>query len=602
VQWALAYAAGAFALLQGVDIVAQRFGWPETIERALIVALAVGFFVVLVVAWYHGERGAQRVSGTELLILALLLTVGGGVMWRVAQSPRETAASASADRHDEGVGAVKPSPAAPAPGKSIAVLPFVNMSGEAENEFFSDGLSEEILNSLARIDSMQVVGRTSSFQFKGKNEDLRAVGEKLGVANVLEGSVRRSGDHARITAQLVRASDGFHLWSQTYDRTLSDILAVQLDIAEHVAGALDVVMDDQQRERMRSAGVKNVDAFIAYQKGLKLYEDAHDPARSPELIAVLRKADIEFARAVELEPGFALAHFMSTDLYIHLMIADSTSAAERTAALNATLSRLDEALRTMRDPQQRVFIEADRQLLSSDWRGLVPRLEAAYASKGCGEAIWSMQFGETFGFGPQVEELAARLIACDPLNLPNHLRQAEAANWAGKPQHALELVHASERTLGETSSVLTAQGIIALLALGRVDEARAQLATIGAQNELVGELHLMVGAASGEDRAAMHKIWEQLDRSRSRLDAWGIVEIALAKLTGDQAAANRLAAKFDARPIGPMLLAVTIQYCQCGAPFDLDAAPNLKARIAEAGLPWPPRETIRFPKLSQEGR
>jgi hypothetical protein len=213
-----------------------------------------------------------------------------------------------------------------------------------------------------------------------------------------------------------------------------------------------------------------------------------------------------------------------------------------------------------------------------------------------------MQFGETFGFGPQVEELAARLIACDPLNLPNHLRQAEAANWAGKPQHALELVHASERTLGETSSVLTAQGIIALLALGRVDEARVQLATIGAQNELVGELHLMVGAASGEDRAAMHKIWEQLDRSRSRLDAWGIVEIALAKLTGDQAEANRLAAKFDARPIGPMLLAVAIQYCQCGAPFDLDAAPNLKARIAEAGLPWPPRETIRFPKPSQEGR
>jgi hypothetical protein len=100
----------------------------------------------------------------------------------------------------------------------------------------------------------------------------------------------------------------------------------------------------------------------------------------------------------------------------------------------------------------------------------------------------------------------------------------------------------------------------------------------------------------------MHKIWEQLDRSRSRLDAWGIVEIALAKLTGDQAEANRLAAKLDARPIGPMLLAITIQYCQCGAPFDLDATPNLKARIAEAGLPWPPRETIRFPKPSQEGR
>src|SRR5262249_20834464 len=141
--------------------------------------------------------------------------------------------------------------------------------------FFSDGLSEEILNSLARIDGMQVLGRTSSFQFKGKTEDLRVIGEKLGVATVLEGSVRREGARARITAQLIRATDGIHLWSQTYDRTVDDSLAVQLDIAEQVAGVLNVVLDDAQRGRMRAAGVKNVDAFIAYQKGWKLFIDGH---------------------------------------------------------------------------------------------------------------------------------------------------------------------------------------------------------------------------------------------------------------------------------------------------------------------------------------
>lgn len=112
--------------------------------------------------------------------------------------------------------------------KSIAVLPFLNMTSDQQNEFFADGLAEEILNSLARIDGMRVIGRTSSFQFKGKTEDLRAIGEKLGAANVLEGSVRRDGDKARITAQLIRASDGIHLWSETYDRTLTDILAVQV--------------------------------------------------------------------------------------------------------------------------------------------------------------------------------------------------------------------------------------------------------------------------------------------------------------------------------------------------------------------------------------
>ncbi len=129
------------------------------------------------------------------------------------------------------------------------MLPFVNMSADKENEFFADGLSEEILNSLARIDGMRVVGRTSSFQFKGKAEDLRTIGQKLGAANVLEGSVRREGEQARITAQLVRTSDGTHLWSQTYDRTLTDTLAVQLNIAEQVAGVLNVVLDDKQRGR-----------------------------------------------------------------------------------------------------------------------------------------------------------------------------------------------------------------------------------------------------------------------------------------------------------------------------------------------------------------
>lgn len=164
VQWAIAYVAFAFALLQGVDIVAQQFGWPDGVRRGITLALAFGFFVALVLAWYHGERGVQRVSGTELLILALLLAIGGGLLWRFVRAP-STAPPATTTS----------SPAATAiPAKSIAVLPFVNMSADKENEFFSDGLSEEILNSLARIDGMQVVGRTSSFQFKGKSDDRRA--------------------------------------------------------------------------------------------------------------------------------------------------------------------------------------------------------------------------------------------------------------------------------------------------------------------------------------------------------------------------------------------------------------------------------------------
>jgi TolB-like protein len=208
----------------------------------LIIASCVGFFVTLVLAWYHGERGAQRVSGTETSHSRPLIIVRRRTPLAVCGRFAKGDCVRRSARCD--------------PEKSVAVLPFVNMTSEKENDYFADGLSEEILNSLARIDGMQVVGRTSSFQFKGKTDDLRAIGQKLGAATVLEGSVRRGGERARITAQLIRASDGIHLWSETYDRTLTDTLAVQVDIAEQVAGVLNVVLDDQQRARMRAEGVK----------------------------------------------------------------------------------------------------------------------------------------------------------------------------------------------------------------------------------------------------------------------------------------------------------------------------------------------------------
>ncbi|HEY7872378.1 MAG TPA: hypothetical protein VIC31_06610, partial [Rudaea sp.] len=190
VQWAVAYVAFAFASIQGLDVIAQQFGWPEGLRRGITLALIVGFFVVLVLAWYHGERGAQKVTGTELLILALLLAIGGGLLWRYTHSAQSSSVAASTAP-----------PATVVPEKSVAVLPFVNMSGDPKEDYFSDGITEEILNALAQTPDLQVAARTSAFAFKGKNEDLRKIGEVLDVATVLEGSVQKSGDEVRITAQ-----------------------------------------------------------------------------------------------------------------------------------------------------------------------------------------------------------------------------------------------------------------------------------------------------------------------------------------------------------------------------------------------------------------
>ena len=231
VQWTLAYVAAAFALLQGIDIVAQRFGWPEQTMRFVIIALSVGLFVTLVLAWYHGERGAQRVTGTELLILALLLAIGGGLLWRfvsIARGPTEQSAAARASAESK----------SEINAKSVAVLAFANLSDDKGSEYFSDGISEELLTVLQKIPGLHVAARTSAFSFKGKNATAQEIGEKLGVAHLVEGSVRKAGDVVRIAARLTQANTGEEQWSENYTRNLKDVFAVQTELAQTIVGAV----------------------------------------------------------------------------------------------------------------------------------------------------------------------------------------------------------------------------------------------------------------------------------------------------------------------------------------------------------------------------
>ncbi|HSA91610.1 MAG TPA: protein kinase, partial [Terriglobales bacterium] len=179
---------------------------------------------------------------------------------------------------------------------SIAVLPFVDMSEEKNQEYFSDGLAEELLNNLAKIPELRVAARTSAFQFKGKNEDLRTVGEKLNVATVLEGSVRREGKRVRITAQLIKAADGFHLWSETYDREITDIFTVQDEIARSVAGSLKVTLLGGKTATPSAPG-KNAEAYSAYLQGRYFNERLGK--------GNLEKAIGYYEQAIKLDPSYA---------------------------------------------------------------------------------------------------------------------------------------------------------------------------------------------------------------------------------------------------------------------------------------------------------
>jgi TolB-like protein len=187
------------------------------------------------------------------------------------------------------------------PAHSIAVLPFVNMSGDKEQEYFSDGLTEELLNSLARVDELQVAGRTSSFYFKGEHADLATIARRLNVANVLEGSVRRSGNTVRITAQLINAVTGFHGWSQTYDRELGDVLKLQTEIASAVASALRVTLLGDVAGKIELRGTRNPAAFDAYLRGAAA-------ARSMRGAPTMQAALAEYTDAIRLDPRYALAY------------------------------------------------------------------------------------------------------------------------------------------------------------------------------------------------------------------------------------------------------------------------------------------------------
>ena len=601
------YLVGAWLVVQVSSTVLPMFNAPPWLPRSIVILIAVGFIPTLIFSWVFeltpdGIKRDADVSPQEsiasqtargmdrILLVVAALAIGYFAFDKFVLAPRRDAALIA--QTTARVAHVEATQAKINP-RSIAVLPFENLSSDKDNEFFSDGLSEEILNSLSRIDGMQVVARTSSFQFKGKDVDVRTVGARLGVANILEGSVRREDDRARVTAQLIRAADGIQLWSQSYDRTVKDSLAVQLDIAEQVAGVMNVVLDDRQRERMRNAGVKNVDAFIAYQKGWKLYTDGH---RKPglDLIDTLRLANVEFDKAIALEPDFSFAYFAEADFYEHILIADDHSPAERLDAQRSALHTLELAATHSPDAQQRDIALAERQMLSDDWHGLSDRIDTALRQPGCSAPNWMPVFASAFGYADLIEDLGARVNACDPLNVINFSTRSWAARGTGHAERVLAVQTAAAKARGG-AVIASGDQAIALTMLGRIAEAQKVLASMDAAGEGYYMAELIVGKVAGEAPASMHARLLGVDRSHSKLKMWAIVDAVEASLSGDRAEANRHAAALDARPAGGLLLATLVTDCQCGAPFDLDATPNFKARLAESGLHWPPPQTITYP-------
>ena len=314
----------------------------------------------------------------------------------------------------------------PATQKSIAVLAFVNMSNDPDNEYFSDGIAEEIINTLTKVRALRVASRTSSFAFKGKSEDIGEIGRKLKVNTVLEGSVRKAGDKLRVTAQLVSAADGYDLWSERYDRQLEDVFQIQDEIAENIARALRIVLGEDEKRAIEETPTENVQAYEYYLRGRQFF---HQFRRTG-----LQYARRMFERAIEIDPNFARAHAGIADCCSFLYMYWDSS--------NANLEGAD---------------ASSRKAVKLD-----PEIAEAHTSRGLALTLRS-QYREA----REEFEAALRL---DPMLYEAHYFYARACQTEGKFEEAVSHYRDAWRVRPEDYQAIYLSAEV-LVRLGRPEEA-----------------------------------------------------------------------------------------------------------------------------------
>ena len=590
VRVAIAYAIVSWLLLQVADVILDNIEAPAWVFQAILLLLIIGFPVAIIFAWafeitpegLKKERDVDRsrpithVTGRKL-DFAIIGVLAIAVVYFVAEKffwDNDLATESQVSL-------------------SIAVLPFVPLSSGEDDGYFADGLTEEILNALAQLPALQVTARTSSFFFKGQNIPVPEIAARLDVAYVVEGSVRRDGKQVRITVQLIHASDGFHLWSATYDRTLDDIFAVQEDIAENIAEALGVVLDDNARRLMRSAGIRDVEAFIAFQKGLEAFATAHEHLENAS--ELLASANAYFDRALEAAPGLTMARVMKADRAGHILfeiaanLRDEEYPGEAQEALAALREEYNVAWQLSPPGNQRDILDLERTLFSEDWSGLPARIQKAMQPGACSQMNWTADFIAPFGWAEQVAAKSRETLACDPMNFTAGINLPDALIWADDPLAALEAVEKAENK-GVSHPWLESRRYWALLAAGRIDDPAVR-GPGPKGSHLRYDRQILREALAGDPALAQQMAEEYW--SRPNVDDWSSLEVAA--VVGDRERANELAARIDAHPGSAVVLSIVVLSCFCGAPFDLEATPNYKARIEEAGFPWPPPKRIDYP-------
>ena len=511
IRMAALYLVGAWLAVQVAETLLPIFQTPDWVLKTIVSLLALGFVPALVFAWVfeltpdglrrdagnvtdaspkHRDRIARRL---DVAVILLLFAIGALVWWK---SGTPAAAPTAA-----------PAPVASAASTagrspSIAVLAFADMSPGRDSEYLGDGIAEEILNALAKVDGLKVAGRTSSFSFKGKDIDLRDVGRQLGVAHVLEGSVRRQGEQVRITAQLIRTADGFHLWSETYPGTLDDVFALQESIARAVADELQLRLGTGQQAQLVDAGTGNGEAYALYLQASMIFHRRLGP-RMAEAEAMLKKA-------VELDPGFARAWARMASLRAIARNYSSVDQSESRAGVDEAAQAAIAIDPTLAEPHAAMALNFGNTRRFADERAAFARALALDPDDIMAN-LWLGTTLETTGYLDASEARLDRALELDPL-LPIALL------WRGQAHVSdgeLEIGERQLRLADESGLAFAGLGLAQLaVQRGLVDDAARHFETAfrALASDVPRESISAFARACAGDRAARAAALAEVDR------------------------------------------------------------------------------------------
>ncbi len=423
---AVAYAIVGWLLVQIATQVFPFLEIPNWAVRLVIALVVIGFPIALVIAWAFEAtpEGIKRTEDVDLIVQRgakkyvwiYVVVIAAAISVTLFFLGRYTAGNKTATAAPNELQA-----------KSIAVLPFVNMSADKNDEYLSDGVSEELITALSKITGLQVKARTSSFAFKGKNEDIQKIGELLHVSHLLEGSVAKAGNKLRITAQLIQASDGNHEWSDTYDREMQDIFAVRSEVAQQVAATLKVRLLGEEKKQIDKKPTENLEAYNLYRQG-RFYAD--------KLSEEGMKALPFFQQAIEKDPHFALAYAGMADNYV--IAADAiippreAFSKAKEAALKAI--ELDDSLAEAHASLGLVHYHYDW-----DWPAAEQELKRAISLNPQSAQSYTLYTHYLAGMGryDEAKKYGARALELDPLSLSAHWFLGWGAIHAGRSDEAI---------------------------------------------------------------------------------------------------------------------------------------------------------------------